>query len=266
MQKIGFIGCGNIASAIINGTISSKVLKGADIFVFDVDPQKADPFIALGATFADSLKYLAEESDVLFLTIKPQILPTVLNDIAPFIKDDALIISPVAGVKTEKIQALLGKDKKIIRVMPNTPLMYSAGATALYCGEGVTQEEFLFAEKIFSSCGVTAKVTEDMMDTVTAISGSSPAFFMRFAKEIVNEGVRQGLSEEMAKLLVFQTMAGTAKMVMESENTVDQLIKAVTSPNGTTEAGLKKMDELDFDSSVGKTIIAAANRSKELSK
>ena len=105
-----------------------------------------------------------------------------------------------------------------------------------------------------------------VMDTVTAISGSSPAFFMRFAKEIVKEGVRQGLDEKTAQLLVFQTMAGTAKMVMESENTVDQLIKAVTSPNGTTEAGLKKMDEIDFDCGVAKAISAASDRSKELSR
>ncbi len=266
MQKIGFIGCGNIASAIIKGAVGAGVIDYKNITLYDIDPKKTEPFIKSGSLVALDLKELIKKSDTLFLTIKPQILPNLLLEIQQYISDEHLIISPVAGVKIEKINSLLGGSKKIIRVMPNTPLMYSAGATAISRGSGVSDEEFAFAQKIFASCGVTATVDEAHIDTVTGISGSSPAFFMRFAREIINEGVRCGMSPDEAELLVTQTMAGTAKMMAQSHRSVDELISAVASPNGTTEAGLKTMDALAFDDTVAKVISAAINRSKELSK
>ena len=209
---------------------------------------------------------MAENVDLLFLTVKPQILTSVLEELKPHLKEDTLIISPVAGVKMAKINASLGGNKKIIRVMPNTPLMYSAGATAIATGGGVSEEEKSFCEKIFASSGVTAILPEEQIDAVTGISGSSPAFFMRFAREIINEGVNQGMNRDDAEKLVLGTMLGTAKMMLESDRTADQLIKAVASPGGTTEAGLKTMDEGDFDGLVSKVISSAVNRSKELSK
>lgn len=266
MDKIGFIGCGNIAKAILKGAVSSGVICGEDVVCFDIDASKTIPFTDLGAKAAASPKELAENLKCLFLTVKPQILPTVLEELKPHISDETFIISPVAGVKIDKINTLLGGNKKIIRVMPNTPLMYSAGATALSRGAGVSDEEFAFAKKIFSSCGVTACVSEDQIDTVTGISGSSPAFFMRFAREIISAGVNEGMERSEAEKLVLQTMFGTAKMAMESDNTIDELIKAVASPGGTTEAGLKTMDRLDFDRSTAEVTAAAIKRSRELSK
>ena len=172
----------------------------------------------------------------------------------------------MAGVKINKINKSLGGNKKIIRVMPNTPLTYSAGATAISVGEGVSQEQKDFCEKIFASSGVTAILPEEQIDAVTGISGSSPAFFMRFAREIIKEGVNQGMNRDDAEKLVLGTMFGTAKMMLESDLNADELIKAVASPGGTTEAGLKTMDEQNFDSLVSKIISAAVNRSKELSE
>lgn len=266
MKKTGFIGVGNIANAIINGALSVGVLKPADLVVFDVDEKKLTDFAALGATAAKNTEDLAKQSEVLFLTVKPQIVMSVLEQLKPYLSKETLIISPVAGVKIEKINAALGGDKKIIRVMPNTPLMYSAGATAIAVGNGVSAEEKAFCEGIFASSGVTVTVPEEQIDAVTGISGSSPAFFMRFAREIINEGVNQGMLREDAKKLVLGTMLGTAKMMMQSDRTVDELIKAVASPGGTTEAGLRTMDAADFDNTVSKVISAAVNRSKELSK
>lgn len=266
MKKIGFIGIGNIANAIIKGSLSAGIIRPQNLVVYDIDSDKLSGFVSLGAVSAVSPKELAEESDVLFLTVKPQIVMSVLEDIKPCVSDNTLIISPVAGVKIEKINTALGGNKKIIRVMPNTPLMYSAGATAIAAGQGVNDEEKAFCEKIFASSGVTATLTEEQIDAVTGISGSSPAFFMRFAREIINEGILQGVDSNTAQKLVLGTMLGTAKMALESELSLNELIKAVASPGGTTEAGLKTMDSLDFDSSVSKTISAAVNRSKELSK
>jgi len=266
MKKIGFIGVGNIANAIINGSLSAGALKAEDLILFDTMQNKLADFVLKGATAAESIKELAEKSDILFLTVKPQVVMSVLDEIKPYISGNTLIISPVAGVKIQKINTALGGNKKIIRVMPNTPLMYSAGATAIAAGAGVSDEEKVFCEKIFAASGVTATLPEEQIDAVTGISGSSPAFFMRFAREIINEGVLQGVDSNTAQKLVIGTMLGTAKMMLESDRSIDELIKAVASPGGTTEAGLKTMDSLDFDSSVAKTISAAVNRSKELSK
>lgn len=266
MKKTGFIGVGNIANAIIKGSLSAGVLNAKDLVIYDIDQSKLADFVTMGAIAVTSLEDLVKKSEVLFLTVKPQILPSVLEEIKPFVSDNTLIISPVAGVKIEKINNLLGGNKKIIRVMPNTPLMYSAGATAIASGLGVSDVEKAFCEKIFASSGVTAILPEEQIDAVTGISGSSPAFFMRFAREIIEEGIAQGVDPETAQRLVLGTMLGTAKMAMESDKTLDLLIKAVASPGGTTEAGLKTMDALNFDESVSKTISAAVERSKELSK
>lgn len=266
MKKIGFIGVGNIANAIIKGSLNGGVFSAKDLILYDLDPEKLSEFVLAGAFSAESPEELAQKSDVLFLTVKPQILMSVLEKLKSCIKENALIISPVAGVKIEKINSALGGDKKIIRVMPNTPLMYSAGATAISAGEGISETELSFCEKIFSSSGVTALLPEEQIDAVTGISGSSPAFFMRFAGEIINEGIAQGMSKENAEKLVLGTMFGTAKMMLESDRTADELIKAVASPGGTTEAGLKTMDSSDFDGTVSKIISAAVKRSKELSK
>lgn len=264
MQKVGFIGAGNIATAIINGCINGGVLNAGDITVMDIDQSKLTPFKNLGCGTVTTTLELAKNCDTLFLTVKPQILDTVLTELKENIKDTTLIISPVAGAKIVKINAFLGGNKKIIRVMPNTPLMYGAGATAITAGEKVTKDELAFAVKIFSSLGTAAVVDENQMDTVTAVSGSSPAFFMRFAKEIINEAVCQGMDEATAKKLVLSTMAGSAKMAMLSEKSLDELISAVASPGGTTEAGLNKMTAENFDTITAGVIKAAADRSREL--
>ncbi len=264
MKNVGFIGAGNIATAIINGCINGGVLKPCDITVMDIDPAKLTPFKNLGCNLAKDILKLAQNCDTIFLTVKPQILNSVLDDLKNGITGETLIISPVAGAKIEKINTLLGGNKKVIRVMPNTPLMYGAGATAITAGDKVTKDELDFAVKIFSSLGAVAVVDENQMDTVTAVSGSSPAFFIRFAKAIINEAVCQGMDEATAKNLVLATMEGTAKMATLSEKSLDELISAVASPGGTTEAGLNEMTANDFDAITAKVIKAAANRSKEL--
>lgn len=264
MKKIGFIGCGNIATAIIKGALSSGAIKAEDVVVFDIDASKLSAFLGMGAISASDIKDLAEKSDVLFLTVKPQVLDSVLAELKPALKKETVIISPVAGAKIEKINLSLGGEKKIIRVMPNTPLTVSAGATALVKGDRVTKEEFDYAKKIFDSCSVTAVVEEKDIEVVTGISGSSPAFFMRFAREIINSATKQGMEKETAEKLVLATMSGTAKLVEQSKSSIDDLIKAVASPGGTTEAGLKEMDNQNFDQTVNKIISAAVKRAEEL--
>ena len=266
MQKIGFLGCGNIAKAIFSGAIKSKSIKASQVICFDTMADKLKEFEGFGASAACSAKELSQKVDILFLTIKPQVLPQVLEDIKESINKKALIVSPVAGVKIKKIINLLGYNARIIRVMPNTPLMYSCGATAMSKGDDVTDDEFNFVKSLFESSGATEMVEEKCLDTVTGVSGSSPAFFMSFLKSIIEVGVENGLDPETSKKLVTATMMGTAKMVNESEQSIDELIKAVASPNGTTEAGLNKMSELDFYKATKSVVDAAIKRSVELSK
>ena len=171
MKKTGFIGVGNIANAIISGALKGGVLGAENLILYDIDTAKLSPLSQKGISIANNIKDLANAVDILFLTVKPQVLMSVLEDLKPHLKDDTLIISPVAGVKISKINNALGGNKKTIRVMPNTPLMYSAGATAIAIGEGVSEEEKDFCEKIFASSGVTAILPEEQIDAVTGISG-----------------------------------------------------------------------------------------------
>lgn len=266
MYTIGFIGIGNIAKAIAVGAVGANCIKGDSLRCFDIDTAKATPFTELGAKVCDSATELASEVDILFLTVKPQVLPTVLSEIAPNLSAKTLIVSPVAGVRIQKIEAMLGADFRIIRVMPNTPLLYGVGATALCKNTAVTDEEFAFVTKMFAACGVTAALPEEQFDTVTGISGSAPAFFLRFANAIIEQGVTSGMNPEDAKKLVLKTMAGSAKMAMESTEPIDQLIRAVASPGGTTEAGLNYMTDKDFDLLTKEVIDSAVCRSKELAE
>lgn len=264
VKKIGFLGVGNIATAIIKGMLGAELIKPEALALYDPNAERLAPFTQLGAVAAKDMAELTDQCELLFLTVKPQVLPDLAPELAPLLSESTLIISPVAGISTERLNKMLGGGKKIIRVMPNTPLTCSAGATAIAGGEGVSPEQLQTAEEIFSASGVTARVTEDKMDTITALSGSSPAFFMRFLREIIKEGTRLGLDEETAKRLATQTMGGTATMVTESLLSIDELIRAVASPGGTTEAGLKKMDESGFDDLTAEVIRAAKNRSTEL--
>lgn len=266
MKQIGFIGCGNIAAAIVGGAVASGCLQPEQIVCYDIDSDKAAAFAKDGMTVSASAAAIAKKADILFLTVKPQVFPDVIQTVRESVGRNTLIVTPAAGIRIARVRELFGFDCRVIRVMPNTPLMYAAGATAMVRGEGVDDVEFDFVRSIFSSCGVTAVVEEKMIDIVTGISGSSPAFFMRFAREIILEGIRQGMGRAEAEQLVIQTMAGTAKMMRESSNTVEELIQAVASPNGTTEAGLKTMDRLEFDRISAKVAAAAIERSRELSK
>ncbi len=266
MTTIGFLGCGNIASAIIKGALSSGVFRERTLLCFDIDPAKAKAFAPFSVSAVSSAAALAKQSDILFLTVKPQVLPAVLKEIKDVLSPETLVVSPVAGVKLQTISASLNGFDRIVRVMPNTPLMVKSGATAICRGAGVSFEEEQTITAIFSACGTTVAVEEEKIDAVTGVSGSSPAFFLRFAKAIAAVGVAEGLTPEQAESLVLQTMGGTAKWAAESGASLDELIRAVASPGGTTEAGLTTMNRLSFDGVATKTVEAAILRSKELSQ
>lgn len=263
--KIGFIGTGNIATAIYNGITSSGYITYDRIMVYDTNPEKIIKFSSQGSATADSLIDLVSNCDYVFLTVKPQVYQIVLNEIKDFCFDTCLI-DVAAGISIKFIKDTLGFNASVIRVMPNTPISVGMGSTALVKEAPVTDEQFAFVKGCFDSCGITAVVDEDKINTVIAVSGSSPAYIMRLAKVISEYGARNGLSYEDSKRLAVQTLEGCAKMISMSNDDITTLISNVTSPNGTTFEGLKSLDEDFFDNIVDKCLDATVRRAEELSK
>ncbi len=264
-KKIGFIGCGNIASAIIGGACSIGYIKYENIYLFDPDSLKTEPFSEKGAVVCNSARELVSLCDYIFLTVKPQIYDTVLSDIA-VLSNGKCFVSVAAGITIDYVKKLLGFDAAVIRVMPNTPLMFGGGATAIVCREPVSYDDFSFVRQLFLCSGACVEVSEELINTVTAISGSAPAYVLRFINVLINFAVSNGMSEDDAKTLILATVSGSALMAEESDDTIDTLIKNVTSPNGTTYAGLCSMDNTGFDSSLKECLEATLKRAQELTK
>lgn len=261
--RFGFIGVGNIAHAIVKGILSAGYIKPNRISLYDVSPEKTQGLVSEGEVCA-SAAALTRSCKYVFLTVKPQIYPAVLKEIRQAVTADTCLVTVAAGRTIDWVKEQIGFDCKVIRVMPNTPLMVGCGASALVHAAPVTDREFAVVKGCFSSCGVTCTVEEEAMDTVTAVSGSSPAFIFRFAQDLIDTAAARGLSRADAQRLVSGTLLGSARMILESGRTVEELIRMVTSPNGTTEAGLRAMDEAGFDRAVEQAVEAAERRSVEL--
>lgn len=239
MTKLGFIGVGNMGCAIIKG--ANGKLGNTAVFAYDADPAKLSGLTEYGATAADSIRELAEKCDYLLLAVKPQQLDGVLSEVKPVLREGTVIISICAGISAEYIKERTAPQAKVVLVMPNTPMMLGAGASAMSRGEGVSDAEFAFARKIIGSCGITEEIPSDKMKEVIAINGSSPAFIYLFAKGFVDYADKAGIDKEAALRLFAQTLTGSAKMLTDSGMSVDELIKQVSSPGGTTLAGLDRL-------------------------
>lgn len=265
-SKIAFIGAGNIATAIVSGSINSGYIKPSQIYMYDICEDKLKKFTKYGVNTSLDIIEIVSKCDYIFLTVKPQIYEEVLLSIKNSISSEKCIISVAAGISIDYVKKCIGYDCKVIRVMPNTPLMCCKGASALVNTAPVTKDNFDFIKGIFDTCGKTAVVQEELMDTITGVSGSSPAFIFRFIRNLINTGVDNGLDYETSKKMVLATIVGSAEMISVSDESIDNLIKNVASPNGTTEAGLKFLDNNNFDYIVENSVKAAIERSKELKK
>ena len=241
MIKLGFIGVGNMGSAIIKG-INGK-LGSTHVFAYDANEEKLGKLMEMGATASASVKELTEKCDYVLLAVKPQQLEPVLAEMKEALKPSTVIISICAGISAEFIRERTLPEAKVVLVMPNTPMMLGCGASAMSCDGAVTDEEFAFARKIIGACGITEVVPPDKMKEVIAINGSSPAFIYLYAKGFIEYAESVGIDKDAALRLFAQTLIGSAKMMTESGMTVDELIKQVSSPGGTTLAGLDKLYE-----------------------
>ncbi len=261
--KLGVIGCGKMASAILGGVYNNQFIKSQNIFVFDInDKSSTDLASKYDFNKTDSIENLLNKVDVLFLAVKPFVINEVLEEIKKNYKNQ-LILSILAGVKLEKYNSIL-KNAKIIRIMPNTPALVNCGASALCRGKKVEDAEFNFAFDLMKNCGKAIKTTEDKIDIITALSGSGPAFYYKIIDLMAQSAQKLGLNYEQAILLSAQTALGSAKMVLENNFDINQLIKNVTTPGGCTEVGNNVLNESEIDKIIDKTIQDTMQKAIEL--
>lgn len=268
MDKIiGFIGSGNMATAIIGGIINSKIISSDKIIASNPTTTKLEELkkkYEINTTTKN--KDVARISDILILAVKPQYYPEVIEEIKDDVKEDAIIISIAAGQKIEKIKKLFNREIKIVRVMPNTPALVGECMAAISPCPTVLADELDLICSIFNSFGRCEIVPENLMDVVTAVSGSSPAFIFMIIEAIADGAVLEGMPREKAYTFAAQTVLGSAKMVLETGKHPAELKDMVCSPGGTTIAGVSILEENGIRNSMIKAIKAASNKSKDLSK
>jgi len=274
MKKIGFIGGGNMADALVHGLIARKVFKPADIIVADIAPERRRKLARqykVTAT-ASNLDVLREASTVL-LAIKPQQIDAVLNELAtdgnskPKAKQAKLFISIVAGVPIARMAKVLGAGSRIVRVMPNAPAMVGLGMAALARSKGASKADEALALKIFNAVGDAIVVKdESLLDAVTALSGSGPAYVYLFAKSLADAAINEGIPVELALRMTLQTIRGAEQVMRTSKQSLTDLIRVVASPGGTTEAALRRFVATGFSDIVAGALHAAAARSRELGR
>jgi len=264
--KLAFIGGGNMASSLIGGLIADN-FDPRQISVADAsDSQRESIAARYGVSTSADNQAAAATANVVILAIKPQQLKAVAEELAPTIQQNQpLVVSIAAGIRSGDINQWLGGNTAVVRAMPNTPALIQTGATALFANAQVSPEQHDLAESILRAVGLALWVeNESLMDSVTALSGSGPAYFFRIMEAIEAAGVELGLTKETAHLLTLQTALGAAKMALESRESVAELRKQVTSTGGTTEQGLKAMDEHNINAVFSDVLKAARDRSEEL--
>lgn len=264
-MKLALIGAGKMGSAIAGGLIQNGVLKPTDLTAADPSPAAREAFQALtGAPCAESAAAAVVGAHAVLLAVKPQRAATVAPPLAAACTGK-LILSIMAGVPIRRLTEWFGTERAI-RVMPNTPLMVGKGASVFACGAGVTAPDREFAHGVFGALGVVFEMDESRIDAVTALSGSGPAYVFEFIQALVDAAVAAGLPADEALALTVQTVAGAAEMLHRGLGTPDELRTAVTSPGGTTAAGLAVLKEAGFRNLVQRVIEAATARSKELGR
>ncbi|MBR4345435.1 MAG: pyrroline-5-carboxylate reductase [Oscillospiraceae bacterium] len=263
MLKIGFIGAGNMGGAIMGGLAAKG---GYDICAFDPDREKMAALEKKGVRILDSEESIARECKYVLLAIKPQMFDKVLPSLAKGVTPDNVIISIAAGITEEYIQSICGAGTHTVIVMPNTPFLLGEGATALAKGKFTTDEEFAAVKAVFETGGIAEEVPMDKMKEIIAVNGSSPAFIYLFAKGFTEYAKSVGIDEGAALRLFAKSLTGSAKMLTESGRSVDELIKMVSSPGGTTLAGLDGLYEGHLVDVVGDCCSRCTKRAYELSK
>lgn len=265
-EIIAFIGGGNMARSLIGGLVADG-FEPSRIRVSDPDPQQClEVAQAFGVQLADANLQAVRGADAVVLAVKPQVLRGVAEELAPALNDGkTLVVSIAAGVREPDLNRWLGGHAAVVRAMPNTPSLVQSGATGLYANPAVNKDQRNLAESLMRAVGLTRWLEDEkLLDFVTAVSGSGPAYFFLLMELMEDTGTRLGLPRETARLLTIQTALGAAKMALESNDTPQTLRRRVTSPGGTTERAIQTLEDGDLRVLLEQAIRSAAERADEL--
>ena len=265
MKSIGFIGAGNMATAIIKGLIAQKG-SGSFINVFDVSSEKLDEISKLGVNAFSSSQDVVKNSEIIVLAVKPQNYAEVLEALKDVVSTDKTFVSIAAGISINYVQSALGCECPVVRVMPNTPLLLKKGASALCPSDNISEDDKQIVYDMFAGSGVCEYITEDHMNEIIAVNGSSPAYIYMFAKAMADYAVSVGIDYDKALNLICATLEGSAAMLRESGDTPDVLIEKVSSKGGTTIEALNKLREHGFTEAIDDAMKACTKRAEELGK
>ena len=264
---IGFIGAGNMATALARGVIRAGVAEPGRVCASDVSPERRAGFVkATGAVGLESNVEAVESSEMVVIAVKPQMVDEVLGEVGKRFVRSQVVVSIAAGIGTGHIELFCGEPVGVVRVMPNTPALVGEGMTAIAPGRYATKEQLERVRGLFEAVGQVVEVEEGQMEAVTAVSGSGPAYFFYMMECLAGGAIAEGLSPEVAWQLTRQTAVGAAVLADESEETVEELRRRVTSPGGTTEAAIGVMNEAGFRGIVQKAVQTAAKRARELGR
>ena len=265
-RKIGFLGGGAMGEALVAGLLRAGLAAPSQIYISDVSEQRLEQLRQkLGVNTTADNRAVAREADIVVIAVKPYVAAAVLKEIAAEAKPDQVYISIAAGVTISQIESFLEGPVPVIRVMPNTPCLVGEGASAISAGKHAGEESVKAARAIFNAAGKAVEVPEQQLDCVTGLSGSGPAYMYLVLESLIDGAVRLGLPGDTARELAAQTMLGAAKMVLETTEHPAKLKNMVTTPGGTTAAGLFALEEGALRSVLMKAVADAARRSREMS-
>ncbi|HEX9501767.1 MAG TPA: pyrroline-5-carboxylate reductase [Thermoanaerobaculia bacterium] len=263
-KSIGFVGAGNMAEAMIRGLLRGKVFAPGQVTASAPREERQRELSEKYAIHVTKENREAAAQSIVVLSVKPQILGKVLDEISDSVRAEALVISIAAGVPVAAIQAKLRTGTRVVRAMPNTPALVDAGATAIARGEHAQESDLEDAKRIFDAVGLTVVLDETLLDAVTGLSGSGPAYVFLILEALSDAGVKVGLSRRTSQLLAAQTLLGSAKMLLETNEHPGKLKDMVTSPGGTAITGLHTLEHGGVRTTLMNAVEAATRRSREL--
>ncbi|WP_270819441.1 pyrroline-5-carboxylate reductase [[Eubacterium] hominis] len=266
MKTIGFIGCGNMGRAMVEGIMKANLVDGDHMIVSNAHPERLSELSEIYDCYISDNESVAKNSDIVVLAIKPYLYKEVITSIKDIVKDDVIIINIAAGISTQDVVEMFGCKVKTVKAMPNTPAMVQEAMSALSFSDNCDQDDKEDVIAIFESFGQCREVEERLMDAVMVVSGSSPAYIFMVLEAMADGAVMQGLPRNDAYAFAAQAMIGSAKMMLETGKHPGELKDMVCSPAGTTIEAVAKMEEMGLRSAIIEGMRACANRGKEMSK
>lgn len=265
--QIGFIGAGRMATALAKGLVHAQFTSADRIAASDVEPAAREHFAReTGCTASGSNADTVRHACIVVLAVKPQSMPAVLQELQPLLGPAHLVISIAAGVTLETLGAALGQERRLVRVMPNTPCLVGNGASGFALGGAATADDGALVEMLLSTVGIAVQLPERLLDAVTGLSGSGPAYAFQMIEALSDGGVRVGLPRDVATRLAAQTLLGAAEMVLTTGQHPAALKDAVASPGGTTIAGLHALEQSGVRAALINAVVAATERAQELGR